>query len=216
MLLKLDLHVHTVYSDGRGTIKEILNVAELKGLDGLAITDHDTLDGYFEAKSYNSRLLILPGYEIQTDIGHILVIGLEMLPPERGFMRYEDLIEWARRNGGFTILAHPAVGSVRLDRLMHRKPDAVEVLNASYPFSRYFLKKGLRVASMLSVPAVGGSDAHYPQCVGDAYTILDVENPADWNPLKALKNRISGFDGRLSPLPARLRIGLGYIFSALL
>jgi len=38
MLLKLDLHVHTVYSDSRETIKETLNVAELKGLDGLAIT----------------------------------------------------------------------------------------------------------------------------------------------------------------------------------
>ncbi|RJS74788.1 PHP domain-containing protein [Candidatus Bathyarchaeota archaeon] len=214
LLLKVDLHVHTVYSDGRGTVEEVLRVARAKDLDGLAITDHATLDGYFEAKSYESGLFILPGYEVPTDAGHVLVLGLEMLPPERGFMRYEELIKWARDNGGFTVLAHPAVGRAKWDKWVRCKPDAVEALNASYPFSRYFVRKGLKIASRLSVPAVGGSDAHYPRCVGDAYTIVDVGDLSF--PLKALKNGIVGFDGRLSPLLARLRIGVGYMLSALI
>jgi len=49
--LKIDLHVHSAYSDGLGDIHDILKTARLKGLDGLAITDHDTLKGYCEAKA---------------------------------------------------------------------------------------------------------------------------------------------------------------------
>lgn len=161
-LCKVDLHVHTVYSDGRGRVEEVLELARMKGLDGLAITDHFTLDGYFEAKTFETDVFVLPGYEVPTDAGHMLVLGLEELPPRSGFMRYEKLTEWARDEGGFTVLAHPAVGRARLDRWVRCKPDAVEVLNASYPFSWFFVKKGMKVASKLAVPMVGGSDAHYP------------------------------------------------------
>ena len=94
--LRIDLHVHTVHSDGHGTVRDVLRVAEAKGLDGLAITDHNTLQGYFEAKSYDCGLLILPRYEISTDSGHVLAIGLEGLPPRTGYVRYESLMEWVR------------------------------------------------------------------------------------------------------------------------
>lgn len=127
----------------------------MKSLDGLAITDHFTLDGYFEARSYETGLLILPGYEVPTDAGHVLVLGLEELLPGNGFVRYEKLIEWARHHGGFTVLAHPAVGRARLNRWIRCKPDAVEVLNASYPFSWFFVRKSVKVASKLAVPMVG-------------------------------------------------------------
>lgn len=89
-------------------------------------------------------------------------------------MGYEELIESANRLGGVTVLAHPAAGKIRLDRWRCCKPDAVEVLNAQYPFSRYFVKKGLEVAEELGLPAVGGSDAHYIQTVGNAYTVVEV------------------------------------------
>ena len=213
--LKIDLHVHTVYSDGHGTVREILGIAEDKGLDGLVITDHGTLQGYFEAKSYECRLLVLPGYEICTDAGHVLVIGIEELPPKAKETCYESLMKWVKDHGGLTVLAHPAIGRMRYNRWMKFKPDAVEVLNASYPLSMFFVKRSLGIARRLNVPEVAGSDAHYPQCVGDSYTIVKTDNLSSESIIEAIRNGKVDFGGKLSPIKTRLRIGMGYMLSAL-
>lgn len=210
LLLKIDLHVHSVHSDGFGEIDEILETAKSKGLDGLAITDHETLDGYHEALSHKSGLLILPGYEVETDAGHILILGLKQLPPRIRRIGYEELLEWARVMGGLSILAHPAAGRFRLGRWREVKPDAVEALNASYPF-RYFVRRGLMLAERLDIPSVGGSDAHFPETVGDAYTVIDAGNPRNTDILEAIKAGSVGFEGALSPMLKRSRIGIGYL-----
>lgn len=214
MGLRLDLHVHTVYSDGHGTVEEILETARRKGIDGLAITDHDTLEGYYRAKECRSGLIVLPGFEVDTDAGHVLVLGLERLPPDD--LGYEGLVQWARSRDGLSILAHPAAGRVRLDRWMRCKPDAVEVLNASYPSSSFFLKRGSGVARRLGLPGVGGSDAHYAQTVGDAYTTVELNDPSLGEVLAAVKAGRVGYAGRISPLSVRFRIGLSYTISKVL
>lgn len=216
MRLKIDLHIHTVYSDGYGTIKEILEKAKLKGLDGLAFTDHDNLEGYFRAKEIDSGLLVIPGFEANTDAGHVLVLGLEQLPPRVGKVCYEDLIWWARSLGGLTVLAHLAAGRLRFDRWMRCKPDAIEVLNSSYPSSRFFISRGLWIARKLGLPAVGGSDAHYTQTVGDAYTLVEAIDPNSVDIIEAVRAGLAGFGGTLSPLPIRLRTGLRYLTHSLM
>jgi predicted metal-dependent phosphoesterase TrpH len=65
--LKLDLHVHTVSSkgdlvDSAETVEKILDIAKEKGLDGLFLTDYSSLDSYWKARSFDSGLLILPGF----------------------------------------------------------------------------------------------------------------------------------------------------------
>ncbi len=77
--LKIDLHTHSSFSDGLGDPKDLLEYARTKGLDGLAITDHNTLEGYFKVKECEGNLLLVPGYEVETEAGHIRVLGLEML-----------------------------------------------------------------------------------------------------------------------------------------
>lgn len=228
-LLKVDFHVHTIHSDGRGTVIEALEIARKKGLDGLAITDHETLGGFLEAKSCRGkRPFVLPGYEVHTDAGHIVVLGLETLPKGSGYMSsiipYEDLLEWVRDLGGLAILAHPAVGRLHMERWSHCRPDAVEALNASYPIYGYFVPKGLRIAEGLGVPGIGGSDAHYAECVGDAYTVLNLEfdsgfearNPRIEKILEAFRSLRAGFGGGLSPIKTRIRVGFGYAISSLL
>ena len=210
LLLKIDLHVHSVHSDGFGDIDEILETARSKSLDGLAITDHDTLEGYHEALSLKSGLLVLPGFEVETDAGHILVLGLKQLPPRIRRIGYEQLLEWTSSMGGLSILAHPAAGRFRLGRWREVKPDAVEALNASYPF-RYFVRRGLMLAERLGIPAVGGSDAHFPETVGDAYTVVDAGNPRTIDIIEAIKAGSVGFEGALSPILKRSRIGIGYL-----
>lgn len=213
--LKIDLHIHTVHSDGYGTVREILKIGKAKSLDGLAITDHGVLQGYFEAKSYNCNLLILPGYEICTDAGHILVIGIEELPPRVECIRYESLIKWVKDHGGLTVLAHPAIGRIRYDKWMKFKPDAIEVLNSSYPLSKFFIKRSLRIAGRLNVPGVAGSDAHYIQCIGDSYTVVETDNLSSESIIEAIKNGRVDFRGGLSPIKTRFRIGMGYMLSVL-
>lgn len=62
-----DLHVHTNYSDGLFTPEEVVDLAIEKGLDGIAITDHDTVNGIKPAIKYNNslekRIYIIPGIE---------------------------------------------------------------------------------------------------------------------------------------------------------
>lgn len=59
--LGVDLHVHAVHSDGLGAPYEVLRTVMAKRLDGLAITDHDTLEGYFDVKALVGGILVLPG-----------------------------------------------------------------------------------------------------------------------------------------------------------
>ena len=65
--MKYDLHVHTNFSDGKFNPSEIIDLALERGLDGVAITDHDTVSGIEEAVDYNKKhdnFKIIPGIEL--------------------------------------------------------------------------------------------------------------------------------------------------------
>jgi hypothetical protein len=63
--MKADLHIHTYYSDGLNSPKEILQICKQKGINILSITDHDTIDGYLKAKEIVSKKIkLIPGVEI--------------------------------------------------------------------------------------------------------------------------------------------------------
>jgi predicted metal-dependent phosphoesterase TrpH len=67
-MIKADLHIHTTFSDGRLTPAEIVTRATEVGLTTIAITDHDTFDGYHPARSEGSKhgIIVVPGVEIST------------------------------------------------------------------------------------------------------------------------------------------------------
>lgn len=68
--MNIDLHVHTTFSDGLLTPEEIVDLAVKKGLDGIAITDHDTIKGIDRARKrsvlYN-KFTVIPGIEFSCD-----------------------------------------------------------------------------------------------------------------------------------------------------
>jgi hypothetical protein len=71
--VKADLHLHTTASDGRLEPGEIVSLAVKVGLDVIAITDHDTIDGVAPALSAAEAfpsLTVIPGVEINTDVPH--------------------------------------------------------------------------------------------------------------------------------------------------
>jgi len=78
--LKYDLHLHTTGSDGRLTPTELVKLARTRGLEVIAVTDHDSVGGVKEAQEEASRapkITIIPGVEINTDLptGELHVLG---------------------------------------------------------------------------------------------------------------------------------------------
>ena len=75
-----DLHTHTLYSDGVLTPGELIARAVEKGVDVIAITDHDNIDAYAENPAVQGRLKLVPGIELSTQWQHvgIHVLGLNI------------------------------------------------------------------------------------------------------------------------------------------
>lgn len=66
--MKADLHMHTTFSDGRKTYKEVMDLAKNNGVDVISITDHDTIRDVEELAAYAKKIGIryIPGIELST------------------------------------------------------------------------------------------------------------------------------------------------------
>jgi len=187
LALTLDLHVHTNYShDGADSVEKIIKSAVSKKLDGIAICDHDTMDGYYAARKYVAdnelNLVIIPGIEVTTSKGHLIVLGLEQ-GIERG-LSPEETIRIARekekeRNSTVVIIAphpfHPFRHSIG-NLCMHSELDidVIEIYNSRY-FSGVANEIASRKAARNNITAVAGSDAHSAECVGLASVEVEAE-----------------------------------------
>ncbi|MFQ6051396.1 MAG: PHP domain-containing protein [Candidatus Hydrothermarchaeota archaeon] len=166
-----DLHVHSIYShDCNTSIPQIINKAEEIKLDGISITDHDTLRGYEEAKKVSKNVIVIPGIEISLKEGHLLVLGIEEEPPRVEIM---DVLEWVRDNNGVSIAAHPFDSYKGLGDLVSTLPlDGIEVYNAKYKFSHVNIRAD-KISRKLNLSRIGGSDAHNLEEIGSGFTIID-------------------------------------------
>ncbi|MGP9694883.1 PHP domain-containing protein [Brachybacterium sp. AOP25-B2-12] len=79
---RIDLHTHSRYSDGTSTVDELLGAARATGLDVIALTDHDTIAGWDDARALCSRhgVAVVPGIEVSTEYGRSSVHVLAFLP----------------------------------------------------------------------------------------------------------------------------------------
>lgn len=175
------MHTHTCYSeDGTTTLKELVHYAKKSRLDGVAVTDHNTVAGAMKLVG-NSELVIIPGVEVGTLNGEILAINVKTnITPKLGLT---ETVEKIHNLGGIVVAAHPtSVLKTNLGFSITAKSnlDAVEVINsASFPF---FLTTGLsrRLAEQLRLPQTAGSDAHHAVEIGTAFTLVEADsNPED-------------------------------------
>jgi predicted metal-dependent phosphoesterase TrpH len=174
--LKIDFHVHTRYSrDSSITLKEVVSFAKKRGLDGVAITDHNTVKGALKLKT--SEIIVVPGIEVSTLEGHLLGINVTTpIPAKRGI---EETIRRIHEAGGIAVAPHPTAFYKSPPSRKVSSYDAVEVMNASsIPFSvlTYYSRK---FAERLGLPQTGGSDSHYASEIGSAYTVVDADADVD-------------------------------------
>src|SRR4051812_5430218 len=86
MWTRIDLHLHTTASDGKGAPADVVRVAAARGVGLLAITDHHTLDGYATARRAGTAagVVVLPGVELDCVSGRNGVHLLALFRPRRG------------------------------------------------------------------------------------------------------------------------------------
>ncbi len=176
-MLKADLHIHTSCSkDGESTVAQVIAAAVTAGIDVIAITDHDTMDGYRIACEISADILIIPGVEVSTREGHLIALGVEKAPLP-GFPIL-DTIQEVRQAGGITILPHPfhryRHGAALKCAEAFGAADAIEVYNSRYviPHANH---RAMRLARTMGKPAVAGSDAHNARFIGYGRTLIDAD-----------------------------------------
>src|SRR5439155_25296300 len=115
MAFNIDLHTHSFFSgDGISSPEDLIAAARAKGLQGLAITDHNTCDAVnYLLQQGLMRLvglrvedfLVLPGVQVTTADGHLLCIGAE--PPYLKGKPAREVCDMIHQRGGLAIPPHP-------------------------------------------------------------------------------------------------------------
>lgn len=172
---KYDLHMHSYYSRcSRNRPEDILKAAKRAGLDGIAITDHHTMQAYSILKRLNKDkdFEIIPGEEVTTQYGDVLGLYLKKEIVSREFFA---VIKEIRSQGGIVIIPHPyrPVPWQRFRYPLEKlkgKIDALETFNSRNSFSAN--DKASRIAVKLKIPQLGSSDAHTIFDIGKGYTLF--------------------------------------------
>ncbi|KYK25779.1 MAG: hypothetical protein AYK23_03755 [Candidatus Proteinoplasmatales archaeon SG8-5] len=172
--MRLDLHVHSTRSpDGTVSPRDILKIAKKRKLGGVAITDHNSLKGSFEARSMAKEfgLVVVRGLEISSDIGHVLAYGIDEEIPRD--LSVGETVARVRKAGGFASIAHPYRwwSGVGEKAAVRSRPDALEVMNAGS--TKLHNNMARKLCKRMKVRRTAGSDAHVPEGVGRAYITIE-------------------------------------------
>lgn len=200
--MKLDLHVHTCYSkDSNLELDEIVDMARRRSLDGVAITDHDTMEGCDEIEKFPEDITVIRGMEISTKSGELLGLFLE---DEIKSREPKQVIKEIKEQGGLIIVPHPfdIFRNNRFKKIDEIKDliDGVEVFN-----SRVIWKgneEAETFAEKNNMIKTAGSDAHTKEEVGNAYVEAGADSLEEFKQ-KLIEKEVN-IEGRRGNLIAHL------------
>lgn len=186
-MIRADLHVHTTYSkDSTITPKTLVEkLVAHNSVKVAAVTDHDTVKGLNVTQKLASvypDILIIPGVEISTADGDLLVLGTEEIPPKPWTV--DSIVDFARNNACVSVVAHPYREYGMGDLARNCMVDAIEVLNGES--SRQTNKMAHDLAKSMGLPGLAGTDSHTPSEVLTVYTEVQAGLDVD-EILKALR-----------------------------
>ena len=187
MTLRIDLHVHSFFSaDGVSRPEDLIAAARAAGLNGFAITDHNTCDAVDYMISHGlmradgqpvDGMLVIPGIEVTTADGHLLCLGC-VLPSSLKGMSSAEVCRLAQEAGGLAVAPHPYDlfrAGIRESVLDTLPLDGLEVFNAATTLKRHN-RKAYDYAQKRGLPMTAGSDAHHAGAVGVACTIVETDD----------------------------------------
>jgi predicted metal-dependent phosphoesterase TrpH len=195
--IRADLHNHTHYSpDSILSPEYLLRRARERGIDVIAVTDHNTVHGGLVVQELAARAFpdvrVIVGEEVRTRDGEVLGLFLtEDVPRD---LSARETIERIKAQGGVAGAPHPFDAfRTGLDGFMDAVADEldfVEGLNARMVFRRHNTE-ARKFARARGLPLTAASDAHSPREVGRAYVrMADFSTPTEF--LGSLR------DGKLS------------------
>ena len=212
MLIDLHTHSYPQSDDSFMSVDELIEGSKLLGLDGICLTDHDNFWTGEQVRDLSSKhdFLVIPGCEINTEAGHVLVFGLTEY--EFGMHKPEFLQAAVYRAEGVMIAAHPyrrrfleepaERPGIREEMLMRaggdgffRMCEGIEALNGrgSSVQNQFSLELGGR----LSTNMTAGSDAHKVEQIGTVATEFQ-------RPVSCLEDLIRELrEGRFLPVDLR-------------
>ena len=185
----IDLHTHTrpLSHDSSLSPDDLIDAAKRAGLDGICLTEHDFFWEHDAAAELARRhaFLVIPGIEVNTEFGHILVFGLERFV--FGMHRLADLVRLVGEAGGAMVAAHPyrrqlpfelreaGDWSVALEQTVRNESyahvSAIETYNGRG--TKRQNEFSLEVCQRLGLPGAAGSDSHELADVGACATEFD-------------------------------------------
>ncbi len=173
--MKYDLHIHSRFSPCSNMLpEEIIKNSISKGLDGIAITDHNTIKGAVVAKQLNkTKLDIIIGAEIKTEFCELIVLGVEEEIKERS---YFDVIREVKRQGAIVGVAHPFdITRSRFYKFLN-VPNLMEDIDFIEGFNSrtvYNAIDPVDFAKKNKKPIIASSDAHFSFEIGTFTTIFE-------------------------------------------
>jgi len=179
---RYELHCHSKYSKCSNLEPElILKIAKKRGLNGIAVMDHNTLAGSLAIKKLNKDkdFKIIIGHEVSTNLGHVLAYNIkkDIKPGD-----FYQIIKEIHNQGGLAVVAHPFRIWPHLRfkanlRDVSKEIDGIEGLNGRVMFG-FSNRKAERTAKELGKAIIAGSDAHFSYEIGDCISMFDgdIEN----------------------------------------
>lgn len=220
-----DLHIHTIYSyDGTASVSAVLARAKQIGLDVIAITDHDEINGSLKALELAPKygLEVIPGIEVTTAEGDLLALNITQ-KIECNLSLIETVLQ-VDEAGGFCIAPHPMASAFGLKSLNAysimrglRNPDVARTLIAIETYNATSLDRMSNhyahiLANQLSITQSASSDAHVLEAIGLGVTEFDghtaqeltealrtgkvnIRKQREWNPARILGSWAANYIG---------------------
>lgn len=180
MWKRIELHNHTIESDGSMTAAELVDYLEGQGIDAFSLTDHNTISGFTKLEeklaSHSSRVEFIKGFELTSYYGHLLCQNVSAYIPwdDIDEMNGDLLFLRVHEAGGLAGPAHPFSipspfsNGMRWSMKIHDLGliDFIEVVNNSHPMDPDNQKAILwwedLIFSGLNICPVTGMDLHRP------------------------------------------------------
>ena len=172
--MRIDLHLHSRFShDGQSTLDDIVKRCRELGLDRIALTDHNTVEGALELARIEPELAIV-GEEAKTREGEVIGLFIDRrLPP---YLRPEETMDLVHEMGGLTYVPHPFDRNrahFRAERLVELA-DRIDIIEVYNPWCEAEANRAAAsMAADLGKATATGSDSHSAAELGRSWMEID-------------------------------------------